>query len=186
MQLILAVNPILATWGQVAAIVICFYILVVVLLTLAFNLVMAIALGWLHEKFNLVKMLRPTVDSMNEATQTAIQGTAPDANEHPIIRTVASVPVQVQAIDKRVDQISNRVANTVIEFGARTAQAKAIAKAFLSPGQAKRSALPTSSEDDLETEDRGYHALTEEKAPEVPAEAPSGNGPAQTVSASQL
>ena len=187
MYLVFLVNPILATGGQIAAIVIGFYVLVFVLLALVFNVVMAVALAWIREKTNMVKMLRPTVEGVNKTTEAAIQGIPPEANENAIVRTVAKVPVGVQTIDKQVDKTSERVASTVIEVYARAVQAKAIARAFLLPGLVKRDTPVLNGEKSLlNTRSPGTRTLREKHTRNVPAQAKPEDNHAQPEAASQL
>jgi hypothetical protein len=193
-RFVLAVDPILAMWGQIAAIVICLFIFVFVLIAVAFNLIMAFALAWVREKANIVKMLRPTVDSVNKTSQAANRGISPSENENTIVRTIASVPVGVHKMNEKVEQASDRVANAVIEFRARTVQAQTIVKAFLPTGLMKRQPRIAAAESRLDFKSPGYRMLMEKQAPEVPVEAPTGDGVevptgdgyAQTITASQL
>lgn len=185
--LVLAVNPILADWGQIAAIVICLFIFVFVLISLVFNIVMTFGLSWVRQKSELVKMLRPTVASLNKVTESVTQGVPPPENENALVRTVASLPARMQTVDKQVEQASDRVAKAVIEFRARTVQAKTMLKVFFLPGL-ERKPLAAGKEDGLQFKSPGYQMLMEEKAPAVPPEATS-NGysrDAQAVTASQL
>lgn len=131
---VLAANPVLATLGQIAAIVICLFVLIFVLLAVAFNVLMAFATTWISEKVNLIKMLRPTVESINKASESVSQGVAPTVNENAIVRRVASVPANMYAIDKKIEQSTDRITNVVIEFRARTVQVQTVLKAFLLPG----------------------------------------------------
>jgi hypothetical protein len=131
---LLDVNPIIATGGQIAAIIICVFLLVLFVLVLAVNLALGFLLAWVREKVELIKLLRPTVNSVNKSSEAALRGVEPSAEEKPIIHTVASVPGGAHAMDQKVNQASERVANAVIEFRARTVQAQTIVKAFLLPG----------------------------------------------------
>jgi hypothetical protein len=185
-SMVLAVNPVLATWGQVAAIVICFYILVFVLIALAFNLAMSFGLAWLREKAELLKLLRPYVESVNKTSEAAVQGIPPSENENKIVQTVAEIPARVHTIDKQVEQVSDRVANAVIEFRARTVQAKTIAKALFLPGLMKQEPTPTTGKEGYEVKSPGYRMLIEEKAPEVPVSPEEGAAYEQAVPSSQL
>ncbi|MBA2679709.1 MAG: hypothetical protein H0U76_15080 [Ktedonobacteraceae bacterium] len=128
--LVLAVNPIIATIGQISAIIICLFIFIFVLLAVAFNLAMAFGLGWVREKANLIKMLRPVVDSVNHASERAAHGSDPAENKNPVVRAVATVPAQMNTIDKKVEETTDRVANAAIEGRARVEQGKAVVKAF--------------------------------------------------------
>ena len=183
--LVLAVNPTLAAWGQLAAIVICFYLLVFVLIALAFNLGMSFGLAWVREKVQLLKMLRPYVDSVIKTSEAAVQGVPPTENENKVVQAVAEVPARVHTIDKQVDQVTNRAANAVIEFRARTVQAKTIVKAFFLPGLVKRESAAAEQEG-YEFKSPGYRMLIEEKAPDVPVTPGEGAAYEQAVPSTQL
>src|SRR5437763_12782820 len=116
-------NPWLETTGQSAAIIICVFMFVFIILAVAFNLAMAFGMSWLAEKIQVIKMLRPTVDSVNKATESALQGIPPDRNQNGVIRTVATVPTTMHNLEHKVDQTTDKVADAVIEFRARTVQA---------------------------------------------------------------
>jgi hypothetical protein len=134
MNAVVAANATLAMLGQMAAIVICLFVLIFVLLAVAFNVLMAFAMAWVHEKIELIKMLRPTVESINKASESVSQGVAPAAHENAIVRTAVSLPTAIHTIDKKVEQSTHRVVNVVIEFRARTVQVQTVVKAFLLPG----------------------------------------------------
>jgi hypothetical protein len=186
MHMVLAVNPTLAAWGQLAAIVICFYILVFVLIAVAFNVGMSFGLAWVREKVELLKLLRPYVDSVNKTSEAAVQGVPPVENENKIVQTVAEVPVRVHTIDKQVDQGTERVAKAVIEFRARTVQVQTIVKAFFLPGLVKREAVSEVGEEGYEFKSPGYRILMEEKAPEVAVTPEEGGAFEQAITSSQL
>ena len=186
MNMVLAVNPILAAWGQVAAIVICFYILVFVLIAVAFNVGMSFGLAWVREKVELLKLLRPYVDSVNKTSEEAVQGVPPTENDNKIVQAVAEVPVRVHAIDKQVDQGSERVTKAVIEFRARTVQAQTIVKALFLPGLLKREAVREIGEEGYEFKSPGYRMLMEQKAPEAAVAPEEGAAYQQAVTSSQL
>jgi hypothetical protein len=184
--MVLAVSPVLAAWGQIAAIVICFYILVFVLIALVFNVGMAFGLAWVREKAELLKLLRPYVESVNKTSEAAVQGVPPTENENKIVRAVAEVPARTHTLDKQADQMADRVANAVIEFRARTVQAKTIVKAFFLPGAMKQELASTTGEQGYEIKSPGYRMLVEEKAPEVPVSPEEGAAYERAVPSSQL
>jgi hypothetical protein len=157
---ILAVNPVIASLGQVAAIIILLFVFVFVVIAVAFNLAMAFGLAWVREKAELFKLLRPSVDSINKTSESAIQGTPPAASENAIVRTVAQVPAQVSAADKKVVQVSDTVAEKVIEYRARTMQAKAIVSTFFAP----KKAVPALPEAGIKSP--GYRMLIEQQGTE--------------------
>ncbi len=131
-------NPIIATGGQIAAIIIGLYAVLFIVIALVFNLVMAIALSWVREKADLVKMLRPTVNSLNKTTEAMVDGKQPPADGNRIVQIVAQGPAQVHKLDRQVEQVTDKAANAVIEFRARTIQVQTVAKAFLTPKRLQR------------------------------------------------
>ena len=138
MQYVLASSDPLAPWGQVAAIIMLFYFLIVILLGLGLTLGLMFGLSWVREKSELIKKLRPTVESVNTTTESALNGNLPASIDHNnrdrIMRAVVSVPDRARDIEQKVEQGSDRVASGVIEFRARTQMAKGIVKAFFLPG----------------------------------------------------
>src|SRR5207249_9520587 len=130
----------LAPWGQVAAIVLLIYLLVFIVIGLALALVLMLGLTWVREKAELIKRLRPTVESVNTTTEAAMAGALPAAGPHDnkVVRTVAEVPVYAHKVEEKVEQGSDRVAKAVIEFRARTMQGKQMLKAFFLPGLAQQ------------------------------------------------
>jgi hypothetical protein len=170
-----AVNPVIATLGQISAIIIGLFVLIFVLIAVAFNLAMAFGLGWVREKAELFKLLRPSVDSINKASESAMQGSTPGVvparNENSIVRAVAQVPVQVTAADKKVEQASDSVADKVIEFRARTVQAQTILKTFFTPKPKQpvpslTSPRSPSTSSTPGIKSPGYRILIEEQGPE--------------------
>ncbi len=166
--LMLAANPVIATIGQIAAIIICLFVFIFVLLAVAFNLAMAFGLGWVREKANLIKMLRPVVDSVNHASEQAAHGGDPAENKNPVVRAVATVPAQMNTIDRKVEETTDRVANAAIEVRARVEQGKAIARAFFRP--IKREAPAPLIGQSVEVKTPAYQALKPEEIPVVPVE----------------
>jgi hypothetical protein len=168
----------LETWGQIAAIIICLFALVFILLAVAFNLAMALGMSWLAEKINAIKMLRPTVESVNKATESALQGLSPDEDQNRMIRTAASIPTTMHNLEKKVNQSTDKVADAVIEFRARTVQAKTMLKAFFLPGlMHKKLDKPVDDEASLEFNSPGYRMLATERPAALPVESPSTNRP---------
>ena len=178
------VDPTLAAWGQAAAIVIGLFSVIFILIAVAFNVGLAFALAWVREKAELVHKLHPTVDKVNDAVEDALEG-KPDKDANVVVRSVANVPVVVKTADKRVDDVSDRVASGVIEFRARTAQVVTVARAFVMPRRVKREIA--AEQDGRVLDSREHLALVEKerRAPEVPVAAASGNGRAQPMAAAQ-
>ncbi len=181
----LASDP-LAAWGQAAAIVLLVYTLVSILIGLVLALVLLLGLTWVRDKAELIKKLRPTVDSVNITTEEAIKGTLPAARagDNKLVRAVAEIPAQANAIEQKVEQGSDRVAGAVIEFRARTMMAKGIVKAFFLPGLTHRTQSLLEKED-VGFRSPGYRMLVGERAP-VDAPGGPGDGYVGSITASQL
>src|SRR5579863_8698566 len=80
MSYILASGPapweqILATVGQIAAFLLALELLLFIVIAVALNAVLMFGFSWVREKSELVKKLRPVVDSANATTQAAIKET---------------------------------------------------------------------------------------------------------------
>lgn len=165
-----AVDPTLAAVGQIAALVICLFAVVFVLISVVFHLAMSFAMSWLSEKAELIKMFRPYVTSINTSSKAAEQGIAPSEDERPIARAVAQVPLKLYAADKKVEQVSDRVANAVIEFRSRTLQVQMIAKSFFLPGLTHREPATPSSDNGLQFGSPGYRALMKERPGIIPGQ----------------
>lgn len=103
-------------------------------------------LSWMREKANTIKLLRPTVDSVNKSSEAALQGREIETTEESkVAHTVASLPGSVHAIDQKVEQVSGKVASAAIELRARAAQAQAIVKTFLAPSTNRQKAIKSES-----------------------------------------
>src|ERR1700693_1611539 len=104
MQYVLASSDPLAPWGQVAAIIMLFYFLIVILLGLGLTLGLMFGLAWVREKTELIKKLRPTVESVNTTTEAAIKGNLPAFIDHDnrIVQAVVSVPARAHDIEQKV------------------------------------------------------------------------------------
>jgi hypothetical protein len=185
MLVLLDVNPVLAGFGQLAAIIICLFALIFIVIAVAFNAALALGTGWLREKANLIKMLRPTVDSVNKTSEAAMQGHTPSQDGNAIIRNIAKVPQGVQVADKKVDEATGKVAKAVIEFHARSVQVQTVAKALLFPHRTVPAAV--SAEDEgLQFKSPGYRELMQEKAPLTTVETDNQPARGTAVTASQL
>ncbi len=186
MLVLLDVNPVLAGFGQLAAIIICLFSVIFIVIAVAFNAAMALGTGWLREKANLIKMLRPTVDSVNKTSEAAMQGHTPAQDGNAIIRNIAKVPQGFQVADQKVDEASAKVAKAVIEFHARSVQVQTIAKAFLFPNRGEARGEIATADDDLQFNSPGYRELMREKAPVTTVETDNRLAGGTAVTASQL
>jgi hypothetical protein len=185
MYIFLASDP-LSVLGQISALILLLYLFVLILIGLALALVLLLGMMWVREKVSLIKKIRPTVDSVNTTTQSAINGTLPEAREgeNKIIRTAAEIPASTRKVETKVDQGSERVANAVIEFRARTMMAKGILKAFFLPGLTRQSQTQLEQEG-VGYRSPGYRILLEEKAPVDTPKGP-GDGYTGSITASRL
>ncbi len=167
MLYLLASNPI-AAWGQAAAILLVIELFIFVLIGLALIGGLMFGLSWVREKTELIKKLRPTVESVNTKTEEAIHGTLPAAepNENKVIHTIAEVPAKIEGVEKKIDQGADRVTEAAIEFRARTMMVEGIVKAFFAPRSVKQE--PEERRVDVGFASPGYRILVEEKVPEVP------------------
>ena len=134
----------LADWGQLAAIILALSLFVSIIVGLALTLALMFGFAWVREKAELIKILRPFVNVLNSGLDASKEG-APlplEAKENKVVERAAQVlprvtkelPKTASNIEQKVDQGSKRVANAVIEFRARTAMVKGMAKAFFLPG----------------------------------------------------
>ncbi len=155
-------SDLLASLGQAAAIILLLYLMVLILIGLALRLALMLGASWVREKVELIKLLRPTVDSVNVTTEAALHGALPADQGNKVIRAVAELPVYVHTVDQKVEQGSEKVADAVIEFRARTEMAKAVLKTFFVPGRkSPQKALP--GEERLGRRSSGYPMLVDEK-----------------------
>lgn len=143
----------LAPWGQAAAIILLLYLFVVVILGLAMTAALMFTLVWLREKVEVIKKARPAINQMNDALENAQRGEPlpPELADNQFIQVVsqiprvtAALPDRASAIERKVEQGSDRVVHAVIEFHARTEMVKSMARAFFLPGLTRRRARPVS------------------------------------------
>lgn len=139
MHMFLASDP-LSTLGQIAAVILLIYVLVYIVIGLLIALILLLGMTWVREKVELIKRIRPVVDSANTTVQSAIDGTLepPREDENKIIRTAVEIPAYTRTIETNVELSGNRVADTVIELRARTMMAQGMLKAFFLPGLTQR------------------------------------------------
>jgi len=139
-------SDILTQLGQAAAIILSIYLFVNILIGLAFALVFMFAVAWVGEKAELIKKLRPTVKSVNEAIKNPEDGASSNKlvevvhsiQKAAIPQKIEGVQHSVQGVEQKVNQGADRVAGALIEFRARTAQAQGVLKAFFLPGLTRR------------------------------------------------
>ena len=125
----------LAPWGQAAAIILAIYMFINILVGLAFAAALMFGFAWIRQKAELIKKLRPMVDSVNKAIEAPESAAPLQEPQHKLVQVVHKV--QSLEIPQKIDQGADRVAEAVIEFRARTVMAKTIVKAFFLPGLTK-------------------------------------------------
>lgn len=167
MQYVFASDPI-AAWGQAAAIILVIELFFFVLIGLALMGGLMFGLARVRQKVELIKRLRPTVESVNTTTEEAIHGTLPPPgpDENKVVRTIAEVPAKIDDVEKKIDKGADRVAEAVIEFRARTMMVEGMVKAFFAPKAVKQEL--EGRRVDVGFASPGYRRLVEERVPEVP------------------
>jgi hypothetical protein len=171
--------------GQIAAIVILLFLSLLIVLSVALNLIMAFVSSWLRDKSELIKKLRPPIEAVNQASEAALRGEPPAEEAHAAVKIAATIPVQVRKADEKVEQVGERVANGVIEFRARTTQARAIAKAFLMPGLLARELRARRRHQEFAVEQPGLSEVLPEEPPTEQLAQPVAEEYAQTIASSQ-
>ncbi len=133
--MVFADDPI-AAWGQAAAIYLTFQIFFLMVIGLVLALVLMFALGWVRDKAELLKKLRPFVNSVNNTAVASMEGRPDPANapSNKIVHTVAQLPSRVTRLDEKVNEGSDKVAKGVIEFNARFEMGKTFVKQLFLPG----------------------------------------------------
>jgi hypothetical protein len=187
MLLYVLAEDILSGLGQIAATILAIYMFVFIIIGLAVSAGLMFGLAWVRQKAELIKKLRPVVDSVNTASEAGLHGAlpAPRPNENKIIHTIAEVPAGLHTVEEKVDEGADRVAKAVIEFRARTMQVQTVLKALLLPGLTKQK--PGEIEKTgVEFKSPGYRTLIEQAAPTPVVPAVPGTGSTQSVTAQDL
>ena len=187
MLLYILADDILSGLGQIAATILAIYMFVFIIIGLAVSAGLMFGLAWVRQKAELIKKLRPVVDSVNTASEAGLHGTlpAPGPNENKIIRTIAEVPAGMHTVEEKVDEGTDRVAKAVIEFRARTVQVQTVLKAFLLPGLAKPKPVEI-EKTGVEFKSPGYRTLIEQATPPQVVPVVPGTGHIQSVTAQDL
>jgi hypothetical protein len=183
MQYVFASTPIDA-WGQAAAIILVIELFFFVLIGLILVGALMFGLAWVRQKAELIKRLRPTVESVNTTTEEAIHGTLPPPgpDENKVVRTIAEVPAKIDEVEKKIDKGADRVAEAVIEFRARTVMVEGIIKAFFAPRAVQKQLEGRRA--DIGIASPGYRRLVEERVPEAPDQV--GNAFVGTVQSGEI
>jgi hypothetical protein len=138
----------LDSWGLVAAIILVLSLIFSTILSLVLTGALMLGLAWVREKAELLSLLRPFVDDLNRASDASKHGEPlpQEVADNKMLQVGAQISkmtgdwsATATNIEQKVEHGSERVANAVIEFRARTAMVKGIAKAFFVPGATTRS-----------------------------------------------
>jgi hypothetical protein len=160
----------LAPLGQVAAIILALYLFVSIIVGLVLTIALMFGFAWLREKAELIRSLRPFVKDFNRALEASKRGDPlpQEVAGNKIIQAAAQVsrvavglPGTASNIEQRVEHGSGRVASAVIEFSARTAMVKGVARALFLPGSV-RSRRKIAIEQRTELEPEQVAAIPEE------------------------
>src|SRR5260221_823203 len=136
----------LAMWGQIAAIILSIYMLVLLLVGLAFSALLMYGTTWVRIKAELVKKVRPTVNSVNVAIDTPSSETLPAIVEPDnklvqavhavqsaqVVRMAKVAAKQIGTIEKDVEQGADRVADVVMRIPTRTVPSTGLLKPLFS------------------------------------------------------
>jgi hypothetical protein len=187
--LILLQEELVVVLGRIAAIVLTLYLFIFALFFMVAALLLLFGNAWLQDKVDLLRNLRLLTGRIDTAMHVPSGEMLPavlepdDALEQAIraIHTVQSVQVvqkvkdaqkQASAIEKTVDQGTDRIANAVIEFRARTVMVQGTLKAFFLPGLTKPKppvALLPQRPDSLSAESSGAAAAVPDSSARVDA-----------------
>jgi hypothetical protein len=155
LSLILLQEELVVVLGRIAALVLTLYLFIFALFFMVAALLLLFGNAWLQDKVDLLRNLRLLAGRIDTAMHVPSGEMLPavlepdDALEQAIraIHTVQSVQVvqkvkdaqkQASAIEKTVDQGTDRIASAVIEFRARTVMVQGMLKAFFLPGLTKQ------------------------------------------------
>jgi hypothetical protein len=175
MELVLA-SGWLAPLGQAAGFILAIYLFVSILLGLLLTAALMFGFAWIREKSELIKKLRPFVNELNRSLEASKRGEPlpEEMADNRLVQAVtqaprvtANWPGAANAIEQKVEQGSDRVANAVIEFRARTAMVKGIARAFFLP-QTMRPRRHIPVEQAIELEQRQVAGPQVAREPEPP------------------
>lgn len=162
--------------GRIAAIILVLYVFIFALFFLVAATLLLYGNAWLQGKVDLLKNLRLVAERIDTAMHVPSGEMLPAILEPDnalgqaiqAIHTVQSVQVvqkakdvqrQVNTLEKTIDQDTDRIASTVIEFRARTVMVQGMLKAFFLPGLTKQkpraALLPQATLDSLTAESSG-------------------------------
>lgn len=160
------VGDLLASWGQVAAVILAVFLFISILTGLIMVVLMLLSFAWLQEKVGLLTRLRARVTQLNQAARAVKRGDPLPAQvaDNRVISTMLQAPVIAEnmaarssSVEQSVDRGSERVAGAVIEFYARTAQIKGMAKAFFLPGLTRRRPVVPVAQQEAEMKQEQEH-----------------------------
>ncbi len=152
MLLFILSEDLVTVLGRIAALILSLYLFIFVVFLLLASALLLYANTWVRDKAQLLKNVRMFAEDIDTTIHAASSETLPatielDSRVVQVIRTVQSIQVarkardiqmQTSAVEKQVEQGSNRIAGAVIEFRARTVMAQGMLKAFFLPGLTKQ------------------------------------------------
>lgn len=176
MLLFILSEELVVVLGRIAALVLTLYLFIFALFFLVAALLLLFGNAWVRDKVELLRNLRLFAQRIDTAMHVPSGEMLPAILEPDnalgqaiqAIHTVQSVQVvqkakdvqrQVNTLEKTIDQDTDRIASTVIEFRARTVMVQGMLKAFFLPGLTKQkpraALLPQATLDSLTAESSG-------------------------------
>lgn len=135
-------GSLLAALGQAAAIILGIYLFISIILGLVLAAVLMFGFSWIREKSEQLNKIRLHLNDLNRSLKEAQNGIyQPETTtDNKVVQTLARVPAlasqmpgKASQIEQNIEQKSDRVASAVIEFQARSAMVKRMARAFFIP-----------------------------------------------------
>jgi hypothetical protein len=186
--LILLQEELVVVLGRIAAIVLTLYLFIFALFFMVAALLLLFGNAWLRDKVDLLRNLRllagridtamhvpsgemlPAVLEPDDALERAVRAIH-QVQSVQVVQKAKDVQKQASSIEKTVDQSTDRIANAVIEFRARTVMVQGILKAFFLPGLTKQKPhvplLPQARADSLSAESLAVAAAVPQSSDRV-------------------
>jgi len=151
MLLFILAEDLLTALGRIAAIILVLYVFVFAVAGLLASVLLLYGNTWVRERVDLLKNLRLIVQSIDTVVHSTSSETlsATLASDNrleqaahaikmlqsaQVVQKTKDVQREVNTIEQKVEQGTDRVAEAVIEFRARTVMVQSMLKAFFLPG----------------------------------------------------
>jgi hypothetical protein len=151
MLLFILAEDLLTALGRIAAIILVLYVFVFAVAGLLASALLLYGNTWARERVGLLKNLRLIVQNIDTAVHSTSSETLPATLESDnrleqtahaikmlqsvqVVQKTKDVQREVNTIEQKVEQGTDRVAEAVIEFRARTVMVQSMLKAFFLPG----------------------------------------------------